>query len=549
MLSCCLKGLPVHSVSTETGLDKEEVFEILRMLVDKNLVSWKIEIPSQSTDPDQDLVRFIQKHSLDQKQVCDIAKVHEILACKDKAKSSFGEIHAIEKVLKETNDLFENYTGQSSKRKGGQAYAGRDIMYMDCSRDVDFFFGEEFLKKITPPMSLLLKSVRWYTYEIAKVYKKMASETVDSASANKRVCLAEVLDRIMPEMQRNWIENKPAPQIAPIVSLFRDKWSRLLGVDSSTSLIHRSSQELESAVDEEFHAPYPGWPSARIASPRFCISAPSLRDVQSGNYLIACTELMPSINFFCHPVMYLSYSKPSGFIEELRKDVPIVTCTIPFEEGNRVARRFFKSVRNTYSLLVDFASSDYPQERRLSVKDLVVEKNGTELVVRNINNNDLYSLESVLDDLLSAVAYRDCLLTWDQDHSPRVQIDDLVIARESWTILPKDLEPLSKEHTSNRFLAAQRWLKRAGLPQQFFAYLPPESPLYVDFQSPISIDIFLKQVKQKHGPFMISELFPTLENTFLPNRQGETYTSEFHLISVDPLSWTCGWSVFDSSLK
>jgi hypothetical protein len=63
-------------------------------------------------------------------------------------------------------------------------------------------------------------------------------------------------------------------------------------------------------------------------------------------------------------------------------------------------------------------------------------------------------------------------------------------------------------------------------------------PFYVDFHSPVYVNIFAKAVRRlprddPQGRMTISEMPPTPEQTWLTDDEGNRYTSELRFVAVD----------------
>src|SRR2546430_15232646 len=82
-------------------------------------------------------------------------------------------------------------------------------------------------------------------------------------------------------------------------------------------------------------------------------------------------------------------------------------------------------------------------------------------------------------------------------HQPRVTIDRLVITRESWSFAFEDLPFVIENQAAERFLSVRRWLATHRLPRFIFLKVPVEiKPYFVDFESPISIEAFVKLIRR-----------------------------------------------------
>ena len=67
-------------------------------------------------------------------------------------------------------------------------------------------------------------------------------------------------------------------------------------------------------------------------------------------------------------------------------------------------------------------------------------------------------------------------------------------------------------------------------------------PFYVDFASPIYVNIFAKVVRRtletggENPLILVSEMLPTADQAWLPDNEGERYTSELRIVALDLLT-------------
>ncbi len=128
-------------------------------------------------------------------------------------------------------------------------------------------------------------------------------------------------------------------------------------------------------------------------------------------------------------------------------------------------------------------------------------------------------------------------------HLPRISIDRLVIARETWRFPAGQLEFAATADEAVRFAAARAWWRGASLPEQVFVKVPGETkPFFVDFTSPHYVAILAKAVRRLRaaGPgqaaeaiVQISEMLPSMDDLWLSDREGNRYTSECRVVAVD----------------
>ena len=125
-------------------------------------------------------------------------------------------------------------------------------------------------------------------------------------------------------------------------------------------------------------------------------------------------------------------------------------------------------------------------------------------------------------------------------YNPRINFDNLVVARETRRFESKELEFATAKDGSERFLAARRWARAHGLPRFVFVKVPIEvKPFYVDFGSPIYVDIlarFIRRMNEQGKPgalLSVTEMLPQPHETWLCDAQGNRYTSEFRCVAVE----------------
>ncbi|HYP28708.1 MAG TPA: lantibiotic dehydratase, partial [Blastocatellia bacterium] len=81
------------------------------------------------------------------------------------------------------------------------------------------------------------------------------------------------------------------------------------------------------------------------------------------------------------------------------------------------------------------------------------------------------------------------------------------------------------------------------LPRQVFVKSPAEQkPFYVDFDSPVLVSLLSKAVRQGErkgagdgggGMITMTEMLPGPEQAWLPDAEGNLYTSELRIVAID----------------
>ncbi|MBO4207175.1 hypothetical protein GSF22_14335 [Micromonospora echinofusca] len=124
-------------------------------------------------------------------------------------------------------------------------------------------------------------------------------------------------------------------------------------------------------------------------------------------------------------------------------------------------------------------------------------------------------------------------------HQPRITVDRVVLARESWRFTAADLDFARIADEGDRFRRLRRWQCANGLPRHVFVKTPVEKkPFHLDFASLASVDVFARAVRRTvdrddAATLRLSEMLPGPEQSWLTDAQGRLHTAELRLVAVD----------------
>ena len=190
-----------------------------------------------------------------------------------------------------------------------------------------------------------------------------------------------------------------------------------------------------------------------------------------------------------------------------------------------------------YVALVDH-TVDPRRGRTVLSADVGVEKRGDSLVVVLPDGAEFDVLDVFSNAMTNRVMDRFALQP-RAEHSPRVTVDRVVVARESWSVAVADVAFVDEKTEARRFVLGRRWREGLGLPRFVFVVSPGEPrPFYVDFDAPVYVNIFAKAVRRlarqdPAGRLSITEMLPTPEQAWLTDDAGNRYTSELRFVAVD----------------
>jgi hypothetical protein len=166
-----------------------------------------------------------------------------------------------------------------------------------------------------------------------------------------------------------------------------------------------------------------------------------------------------------------------------------------------------------------------------------VEQRGDRKLAAVLPDGAVFDVLDAFGHALTARVMDRFTLLAEADHSPRVTVDRLVVARECWRFVAADLPFAGAKNEARRFVLARQWRDQARLPRFVFIVSPAEPrPLFVDFDSPVYVGILSKAVRRlaREGPtarLTATEMLPTPEQAWLTDGEGNAYLSELRLVA------------------
>jgi hypothetical protein len=525
-----------------TGLKSErEAYILLEHLKEMGLIAWRFYVPT-AADAQEVLRRQIARFGNDRLRRSSLGALDEIERARQAIADAAGDVTRLDQAMVHLENTFTRLTGRSATRSAGKMYAGRTLVYEDCRRDLDVKIGPDVFLAITEPLGLVLQSARWLTYEIAAyargLFARLYSDLVRE-SGSPVVDFIHFSYLAQPYLlgQRSDITDAVFPRLY-------ERWEEVLAIGEGERRVQLASAELRDRVSSRFAAPGPGWQVARHHSPDVMIAASDLAALQRGDYLLVLGELHVGTNTLSSSLFIAQHPDQEAVFKSIELDLPqpqLAPLSPKDFPGYTTRTRIgYLSPKNFFMPSLDDAPI-MPVGTVLSPTALVVEDTADGLVVRTRDGELRFDLIESFGDLLSLFcAHNGFAFLRPRPHSPRIAIDRLVVCRESWLFDASALGFAHCKDGADRFLAARRWATAHGLPRCVFVRAPVEhKPVYVDFDSPIYVDIFAKIVRRtlETSPaaqaIRVTEMLPQAGEAWLPDAEGCRYTSELRIIAVD----------------
>ncbi len=273
------------------------------------------------------------------------------------------------------------------------------------------------------------------------------------------------------------------------------------------------------------------------------IAAESPEAVARGDYRLVMGELHVGVNTLRNLLFVQQHPDPEERARATALDMPEprVYPVLPKQWLYSTRTMITLATDQDYRLLLgDEASwlTDHPRalpsaELRVGLRDGVV-------VAHGADGGPVFDMVELLAEAISFKLVSRFQLAGPRRHTPRVTIDRGVVCRESWRFDADELAFAHERDEAERFVAARRWAESHGIPRFVFVKAAHETkPFYVDLDSPLFVNAFAHAVRgaaaepDGRTTITVSEMLPTSEQTWLMDRQGRRYTSEFRVIAVD----------------
>jgi hypothetical protein len=538
VLRSCDGTTHAHDIAIRANLDLPVALEILQVLQRRHWISWKLELPVTPW-PERDLRRFLDGVGDEKARHLALEWLDSLEAARDQVRDSTSA-GTLADALTSMDELFERITGAASERNEGRTYGGRTLVYHDSSRDIDIVLGDDLLAA-TRPLRLLSRAARWYCSRLGEEARDSLRDVYRRAVAKhgQPVHLPTIWFASLLALHRS-IE----ASTKQIDQEFTKKWAAIIPVLADTREMCYDYDQLLPLVDEAFAAPGPGWPEARYFCPDVMVSATDLNSLHNGDLMLVLGEAHMAINTMgknCHVTQHPDKADLISFVEEDFPE-PRLLMVLPKESPPELTVRAHPALIRDRDILVEVTHHTVAADRPglvLSRDVDVVEIDGT--IMARLPGGEVFDLLDVFAEMLTSMVANRFQLFADRQHTPRVKVDHLVVSRESWRFNPADLDFATEKDEAARFVRTRQWAAAWEIPRYVFVKSnAAEKPVYVDFTSPIYVNILAKMVRRTNADeqlpdktITIVEMLPAHDDLWLTDQEGNRYTSELRFTWVD----------------
>jgi hypothetical protein len=272
------------------------------------------------------------------------------------------------------------------------------------------------------------------------------------------------------------------------------------------------------------------------------IAAKDAAAIQQGDYQLVMGEMHMGVNTLNAALFVSQHPSPTEITQAVEKDIPEQRIIpIPPADWPSLTTRTSLSLISPKDIRIHLGTNVSRELAKdsLNIGDLLVERSGPDLQMGTRDGRYHIPLLEAFAEALSLLTVDLFQLVDQRPHIPRITIDKLTVMRETWNFSAEQLPFANEKQEEQRFAAANVWAQKHRLPRFIFVKTPVEpKPFYVDFASPVYIELFARAVRRTvaagaHQLIRVSEMLPQPEQAWLNDAQGRHYTSEFRCIIVD----------------
>ncbi|GHH90470.1 lantibiotic dehydratase [Streptomyces capillispiralis] len=532
VLALCDGVRPARAIAA--ALPDLDVPAVLADLVARRWVAWRLEVPA-GTHPDRDLRTWLETVGASGPRRRGLAALDRL----EEGRAAVAAARDVDALVGALTDLERDFTELTDtaavREKSASTAPCRALVYHDSRRSATARLGPEVLRALRP-LRLLMDSAGWLTSRLAAALRTGMRPVYERLAAEGPVDLAAFWFACLP-----LLHGTVRATADELQEEFAATWRRILAVPAGARRVDVRSADIEAAVRQEFPGSG-GWTAARYLSPDIMVVADGTEAVARGDFTLVLGELHLAANTLGASLFTHQHPDVGELLRLTDRDHPgpRLLPLLPKEHRARLSTR----VRHTlirpedYQVALTDFTADPTRPRAVRSADAVVEEHGGDLVVR-LPDGARFPVTDVFSHVLTTLSMDLFQLLPQADHTPRVTLDRLVVARETWRLPAAGADFADDKDEARRFVRARRWRARLGLPRYVFVVSPTESrPFYVDFDSPVYVTILAKALRRlgrrdPEGTVTFTEMLPTPEQTWLRDDEGRRYTSELRFVAFD----------------
>lgn len=521
----------------------QQVEAVLLRLGDQGFVDRALHVPSD-LDAELRLRERLSELLPEQSAGEPLRLLAELEAARGRVERAATEAE-LGDALEQLGEWFTRCTGGRAVRTRAESQVGRRMAVGQAQRDLELRLGAGLVDDLVAPLNLVMQSARWLARSAGERFSELAEREYDDLRVlfgSERVQLNALCQRVLPHVAAGRILDE-------VIEDLRRRWGVVLAVDPTAGGVRRASADLASAVGEQFDGPPAGFAAARHHSPDVMIAAADADDIVSGRAefvlgeVHACMITVDGRSFTDSEPwpgevrrladLALSDDEPRFVPLHVRGELTSITgWDYPPPDGHSAAF--------IYLSFGEGIGERRPPGPVIAAADIVVTRDGGGLVA-TLPDGRTYPLIAVLGEYVGYMAANRFQVLPEAPHSPRVTIDRLVIARETWRIPAAELISLTAVPESEAYRGLCEIATAHGIARHtFWRAAPGTKPIYLDLKSPVLGALLVRELRRvaRSGEATVTfvEMYPGPDQLWLTDAAGRRYTSELRITIADALA-------------
>jgi hypothetical protein len=524
-------GPLARQVAAATGADEEKILARLVELGQEGIVQVGFMVPFDEF-PERHLARQLSELPPGETRTALTNRLDRLTGARDQVEAVAVRPRDLQPALDTLAREFEA-AGGIAGRTLERGQRGRTVAYLDCRRDLDVRLGPRLVDALRAPLGLLLNSARWLAAVVGAAVEAYLRAQYHDLRAQGPVNLADLQLAGAPALVPG------GPVVQEVFEDFQLRWSELLLEPDPAGMepARLSSQDLAPMVDVLFPPRVAPWAAARRHSPDLLLARQP-----DGRLQWVLGELHVAMNTLESRVFRTQADDPGTLISATAADFP----------GGRLVPMYPHDARPSNTRTYPPPALDPPGQflywsfgadqghesgaRSLPATAISVHERDRQLV-GTADGLQAPVLE-FFGEFLTAVTVNLFQLRQARARLPRLLIDDVVVARQSWCSPPAAI-PLPASRTKDYSYGGIRsWAAGQGIPRHAFVTVPGEpKPVYVDFCAPALLDnlarLIRRAVADQTAEITVTEMLPEPGQLWLADSAGGHYAAELRFVAVD----------------
>ncbi|MRV72401.1 hypothetical protein GJ700_11840 [Duganella sp. FT92W] len=535
-----VRGLLANPFSPFAG--EAQIHALVRQLEREERIALTFPVSSCSPQPELGLRQHLQQIENSTARERTTQQLDRLVAARDDIAHAAGDETLLKTRMAALDAVFLELTGAAGRRRPGEVYGGRALVYEDCHRDTTLALSAQAIEELRRPLDLIVTSARWLTCEAANSFHGeflALFEQMACAGGVDKVPFCDLWLQI-----QTLLFNDHAP-IAVLAATLRERWQALLQpyLASGERQVSLRSQDIAKEVKAAFPSSCAGWNLARYQCPDLMFCAPDAAALLAGDFLAVMGEVHLGGNTVVTNLFVSQHPDEAALLDAMRSDLghPYVLPKLsPAASNTPIRTQWIDDPQGSTEVL--FSSGLVPANSATAVpiSELLVELVDGRLMARRIGHDWQAELLDVLGDFLSLSVMNRFGLLKKGARTPRITIDKLVVQREAWQFARADIAAILDDDEARSFLAMQSWADSHQMPHAVFAKVPWEDkPFFVDFTSPVFVRQFAKQIRRAEElgrdageTVALSEMLPAFEHLWLNDGSQRMFTSELRIVCM-----------------